>query len=166
MTTWFDSLTVNQQRQALDLLTKPLGRGALAYAGADEANAPFAAWLTVADWICRRPSRDAPSAAGAIGSRFGVHRQQPTKGPAMHLDATEAFTTTEGITFQPWNNGPAVGFRVTHPDGRTEYLYLNPSGEHDDPAAPSGPRATAFVYHGSAGDPAEDAPYHYYELFT
>lgn len=73
------------------------------------------------------------------------------------------FTVTDpdsGVTYTPWTNGAAVGYRMTSPDGRTEYFYLNPSGGSDDSVP------TVFVYQGTEGDPAQDAALHHYDVGT
>jgi hypothetical protein len=48
MCPWFDNLSADEQRAALDRLTSPAGRAALDYAGPD-APREFAAWLAEAD---------------------------------------------------------------------------------------------------------------------
>lgn len=58
--------------------------------------------------------------------------------------------TPEGVTYTPWSNGYAVGFKATHNDGRVEYLYLNPSSDTDDG------QPNIFIYHGTTPD-MEDA---------
>ena len=57
------------------------------------------------------------------------------------------------------DNTGSVGFKVTHPDGRMQYVYLNPS--YDDCADD----ANVFVYIGEHGDPGQDAACHYYQIF-
>lgn len=55
------------------------------------------------------------------------------------------FTITDessGVTYQPWTDGHAVGFRATHPDGRVEYLLLNPTSDSDNG------EPNIFLYHG------------------
>lgn len=69
-------------------------------------------------------------------------------------------TTTEGHIYEPITDGWAVGYRVTHADGRVEFIYLQPSGESDDATA------NVFVYIGPDGSPVEsDQPVHHYDLF-
>jgi hypothetical protein len=66
--------------------------------------------------------------------------------------------TPEGVTYSPWTDGHAVGYRCAHADGRVEYIYLNASGETDDG------QPNVFVYQGEHGDPARDAPTHHYDV--
>lgn len=63
------------------------------------------------------------------------------------------------VTYYPWTDGWAVGFRAVHDDGRVEYIYLNPSGESDD-GVPN-----VFLYQGTEGDVRQDPAYHHYDLF-
>jgi hypothetical protein len=73
---------------------------------------------------------------------------------AVVTDANE--DGSPAITFEPWTNGPAVGFKVTrHADGQESYIYLNPSTDtmSDGEFSPD-----AFVYTGTAGNPALDSP--------
>lgn len=79
----------------------------------------------------------------------------------MHADTRTAqpIATDEGVTYQPWSNGYAVGFQATYPDGRTEYIYLNPSGQLDEGTA------EVCLYQGTTGDPAGDSPRQFFELF-
>jgi hypothetical protein len=76
-----------------------------------------------------------------------------------------AFTdAASGVTYEPWTNGHAVGFRCEYvtSDGHTnvEYVYLNPSttGDGDD-------KPNVFLYQGVAGDPAFDTPQHWYSPY-
>lgn len=55
------------------------------------------------------------------------------------------------VKYRPWSNGWAIGYAAEHPDGRIEYVYLNPSGESDDGVP------TVFLYKGTFGHPAHDA---------
>lgn len=41
-------------------------------------------------------------------------------------------TTDEGYTYRPFTNGHAVGFIVSAPNGKREFLFLNPSGATDN----------------------------------
>lgn len=68
--------------------------------------------------------------------------------------------TPEGVTYIPWTDGYAVGYRCEHEDGRVEFIYLNPSSETDDG------QPNVFVYHGEHGCPSKDAPAHFYEVFA
>lgn len=65
-----------------------------------------------------------------------------------------------GNQYAPWTENGVMGFRVTAPDGRVEYVYLNPSSESDDGVA------NVFLYHGTTGRPSEDGPVVYVDLFT
>lgn len=62
------------------------------------------------------------------------------------------------VSYMPWTNGYAVGFKCKDAQDRVTYIYLNPSGGSDDGVA------TVFVYEGSQGDPLEDAPSHHYNI--
>ena len=54
------------------------------------------------------------------------------------------------VTWEPWTNGHAVGFRATNKKtGAVQYVYLNPSGSGD--SSPD-----VFVYMDEFGDPAEN----------
>lgn len=55
------------------------------------------------------------------------------------------------ITYKPWTNGHAIGFECVHQSGAVSYIYLNPS-TNPDPE-----QQDVFLYHGAAGDPAQDA---------
>jgi hypothetical protein len=68
-------------------------------------------------------------------------------------------TTEEGYVYEPWTSGYGVGYKVTHPDGRVEYIYLNPSSSDDNGDA------IVFLYVGPNGDPATDSPSVYEKLF-
>lgn len=64
--------------------------------------------------------------------------------------------TPEGVTFTPWTDGTAVGFRVTRAqDERVEYVILNPSSGQD--GADSDGRGDVFVYHAAYADGVEEA---------
>lgn len=66
--------------------------------------------------------------------------------------------TPEGVTYEPWTDGHAVGFKLIHASGTEEYVYLNPSSDAD------GGVPNVFVYQGPDGDPAgNDVPYHHYD---
>lgn len=68
-------------------------------------------------------------------------------------------TTPEGVSYTPWTDGWAIGLECRRRDGYRTFLYLNPSGEMDEGVA------SVLVYRGTAGDPAEDSPQHWYEPF-
>jgi hypothetical protein len=57
------------------------------------------------------------------------------------MNKWETITDRHGVTWEPWTDGWAVGFKVTAPDGRVEHVYLNPSSESDDGVS------TVFLYH-------------------
>lgn len=70
--------------------------------------------------------------------------------------------TTQGneVTYEPWTDGYAVGFKVTHtPTGTVEYIYLNPSNNEDNSDVPN-----VFIYQGTEGDPAFDSAFHHYTV--
>lgn len=65
------------------------------------------------------------------------------------------FTTVDGgseITYTPWTDGHAVGFKVTQPNGDESYVYLNPS------QTDGGPDSTpdVFVIQGVTGESDQD----------
>ena len=57
------------------------------------------------------------------------------------------WTNADGIVFEPWIIGHAVGFKVSNPEtDRIEYVMLNPSNIHEiNPE--DGCVADTFVYH-------------------
>lgn len=76
------------------------------------------------------------------------------------LDATPAApfrpvaSESGHVTWTPWTDGFAVGFRVTDQrTGATRYLYLNPSTSGD--VDPGGDLGTTFLYEDETGDPAD-----------
>lgn len=66
----------------------------------------------------------------------------------------ETFTDENGMQYEPWTNGYAVGFKCTRPDESVHYVYLNPSSEDSDGMS------NVFLYEGPNGDPggADDVP--------
>ncbi len=64
-------------------------------------------------------------------------------------------STDEGdertVTYEPWCDGYAVGFRCVRSDGAVTYVYLNPSDNEDGSDVPN-----VFVYDGAQGDPSRD----------
>ena len=66
---------------------------------------------------------------------------------------------SHGVKWVPWSDGRAIGFRCEHPDGRVEYVYLNPSSDSDDGTS------NVFVYQGTEGDPVQDPAYTHYVMF-
>jgi hypothetical protein len=85
-----------------------------------------------------------------------------TRGTSVEVVWTSepSIVTPEGVTYTPWSDGYAVGFRCEREDGRVEYIYLNPSSETDDG------QANVFVYQGEHGDPARDAVAHHYDVLA
>jgi hypothetical protein len=65
--------------------------------------------------------------------------------------------TGSKAVWAPWSNPDlgVVGFRVTDPQGRQQYVYLNPSdtsaNAEDEPMVPN-----VFIYVGAAGNPSAD----------
>lgn len=88
----------------------------------------------------------------------------PSNEPYGHtIPGLAPIVTGTGVTYTAWTDGYAVGFRAVHPDGRVEYIYLNPS--HDEPEADENPNV--FLYTGPAGSTdGDDAPVCYVDLFT
>lgn len=64
------------------------------------------------------------------------------------------------VTYEPWTDGRAVGFRVTHDDGRVEYVYLNPSGGSDDGVG------SVFLYFDESGDVTQGATVTHLDMFA
>jgi hypothetical protein len=87
---------------------------------------------------------------------------QPTEGAAVTGKPTlNTVKSEEGHVFEPWTDGWAVGFKVTHAvTGDVRYVYLNPSSD-DDPTGD----ANVFLYTGAAGDSATDQPVLYVNPF-
>lgn len=70
--------------------------------------------------------------------------------PAPIIGETQKVTSEEGHVYEPWTDGWAIGFKVTHATtGEVRYVYLSPSSS-DDPTGDS----NVFVYTGEVGDPA------------
>lgn len=68
------------------------------------------------------------------------------------LIGTPVVVSTPHVTYEPWTDGYAVGYKVTHrATGAVEYVYLNPSNEGVED------RPDVFLYHGNNADPARDA---------
>lgn len=63
----------------------------------------------------------------------------------------------EHVTYKPWTDGHAVGFRCEYDDGHVEYIYLNPSVNEGGEDSPN-----VFLYKGPSGDPGLDSPSHHY----
>jgi hypothetical protein len=64
----------------------------------------------------------------------------------------------EGVTYTPWTDGWAIGYRVDYAAGGHEFIYLNPSGSDSEE------QPCVFVYQGERGDPGSDTPLHHYTL--
>lgn len=73
------------------------------------------------------------------------------------LEHGPVFDEASGIQYELWTDGWAVGYKILYPTGEVRYMYLNPSGDSD------GGTPDVFLYAGEKGDPAFDAPLHYYE---
>jgi hypothetical protein len=86
-----------------------------------------------------------------------THRRSSDAGnPTLNTVKSE-----EGHVFEPWTDGWAVGFKVTHAvTGDVRYVYLNPSSD-DDPTGD----ANVFLYTGPAGDSPTDQPVIYVNPF-
>lgn len=68
---------------------------------------------------------------------------------------------TAGVVWHQWTDGMgAVGFEAVHPDGRSTYVYLNPSSDSDD-GVPN-----VFLYAGDAGRPDEDSALSHVDVFA
>jgi hypothetical protein len=77
----------------------------------------------------------------------------------MDLTQARVIETPDDCTYEPWTDGHAVGFKCTRPsDGAVTFIYLNPSSESDDG------QPNVFVYTGAHGNPAQDAPAHFYDI--
>lgn len=61
------------------------------------------------------------------------------------------------VTYTPWTDGHAVGFKVSYPDRPDSYVYLNPT-MNDDNAPDEETFPVVFVYTGPAGKPWADSP--------
>lgn len=69
---------------------------------------------------------------------------------------------TPAITFEPWTDGHAVGFKVTrHVDNAVSFAYLNPS---QDTMSDGKLNPDVFVYVGTCGNPSADTPLHFYNI--
>jgi hypothetical protein len=80
------------------------------------------------------------------------------------ITSIRPFVTETGVTYTPWTDGTAVGFRADHVDGRIEFLYLNPSNDSgDEDETPN-----VFLYHGPSGDTGNlfDSPVCHVDMFT
>ena len=69
-------------------------------------------------------------------------------------------TQGDEVIYEPWTDGHAVGFKVTHePTNYVEYIYINPSDNDDNSDSPN-----VFIYQGLQGDPSLDEPVHHYTV--
>lgn len=69
-------------------------------------------------------------------------------------------TQGDEVTYTPWTDGYAVGFKVEHKATNTvEYIYLNPSNNEGNEDVPN-----VFIYQGPQGDPSQDQPIHHYTV--
>ena len=75
--------------------------------------------------------------------------------------AVDVVKDAHGVSYEPWTDGWAIGFRVMKDSRYDEYIYLNPSGEDDGEP----PRSNVFLYHGPKGDPAYDEPVCFRNVF-
>lgn len=104
------------------------------------------------------------------GERISMGELVELQGLAEHIDPSDVellewagvpeFTDEgAGVTYEPWTNGFAVGFKCSREGQPDEYIYLNPSTD-DTNGVPN-----VFVYQGTHGDPALDGAEHYYPVF-
>lgn len=66
--------------------------------------------------------------------------------------------TATGLVYEPWALGEMIGFRVWHPSGAVEYIYLNPSSDSSDDVD------NVVVYQGAEGDPSVDKPLAHFDI--
>lgn len=69
--------------------------------------------------------------------------------------------TPEGVTFTPWSDGYAVGFKVTAPGKQDRYVMLNPSSETDTGKVED---SDVFVYNTTHPEPS-DSPLCYVNIW-
>lgn len=84
---------------------------------------------------------------GAIEQVFGRSNDEP------HVVGGQAGVVTfrDGLTFTPDVQSDNIGYRIDHPDGRTEYLVLHPSQGDPENAEPH----ATFLYQLDAERAAE-----------
>lgn len=64
------------------------------------------------------------------------------------------------VTYTPWTDGHAIGYKVESPGREAKFIYLNPSSDDTDDIP------NVFVYLGTSGHPATDVPTgHYYSIW-
>lgn len=59
---------------------------------------------------------------------------------------------SSGLVYEPGIYEGLPGFRITHPNGNTTFLYMNPSTESDDG------KPTVFIYESAAEDAERPNP--------
>lgn len=84
----------------------------------------------------------------------------PTGTPSVQQAPDRTVVDAQGVRFEPWTDRWAIGFRCVHPDGRVEFVYLNPSSDSDDDVS------NVFVYADSIGDPGSGETVTFVDLFT
>lgn len=72
-------------------------------------------------------------------------------GSVTYENLTVPDTQGRKVTYEPWTDGYAIGFKVTRDDGKVDYIYLVPSNNEDGSDEPN-----VFIYSGHHGDPAHD----------
>lgn len=82
-----------------------------------------------------------------------VYRDEMTSAVKLSQGDWTPVTSEGGrVTFTPWTDGFAVGFRVENRDtGKVRYVYLNPST--DDGTERQGDAGTVFLYLDATGGP-------------
>lgn len=69
------------------------------------------------------------------------------------IDAECTVDTGTGVTYEPWSIDGGIGYKVTAPDGRVEYVMLVPSSWHDiNPD--NGAIGDTFLWHATADEAA------------
>lgn len=121
---------------------------------APESDVPDLGISSCTGWDGEEAAREA--AMDDLRDVLGVSGARPSR-PRPIIGEPHLVASEEGHLFEPWTDGWAVGFRVTHgTTGQVAYVYLNPSSS-DDPSA--------FLYVGPDGDPAADDSVVYVDLF-
>jgi len=83
------------------------------------------------------------------GLEFEIFEELPV--PAAVETASSGTVAIEGHTFEPWQDGLSVGFKVTNRDGRVEYVFLCPSSQHKPGVDPMA--AVALMSHAGPTEP-------------
>jgi hypothetical protein len=78
------------------------------------------------------------------------------------VEKASVIRTPEGVTFTPWSDGYAVGFRVTAEGMPTRYVYLNPSSATDTEDIHD---SDVFVYRDETGDSTMGQPECYVNIW-